>query len=480
MRQRGSGRAWRAGVGGAALLAAAAASAAAQQAPADDAGGRRGGGGRGDVTGPSGWVNPLKLRYVSRSLAICDQGAFFVGGVPKVTPYAASATAEGPPQQFIIGQSYVQFMIPERRRRWPIVMVHGSSHTGAALDATPDGREGWFPYAVRHGLATFVMDQPGRGRSGFDQSVLHEARVTGNTSLIPTIPRITDNGAWTSWFGHLLPAGSNVLTGRMIRHGDPGDPDPAEDPANPTPAHGSYLPAYPIPPVPYSIDPKIQARIGAIGAAPNPANNDFLALQYYKQLVPNGENTLPGSICESCVPREIAPSNTWSPLAMADLLEGLGGAIVSPHSQSSTQVFHLIRVLKERGKLHLVKGIIIPEGAGTDFAGTGTIGSDFDHIPFLLLNGDYRPTATRVLNRSAVAAMNASPTRSVGPALVIDIEGPRLGGRLNGTTHMMMLGTNNLQIFDLFLAWAGENIDNPYVRGRSCGADRPDRYGYGK
>ena len=42
-------------------------------------------------------------------------------------------------------------------------MVHGSTHTGAALDATPDGREGWFPYAVRNGLATFVVDQPGRG-----------------------------------------------------------------------------------------------------------------------------------------------------------------------------------------------------------------------------------------------------------------------------------------------------------------------------
>jgi hypothetical protein len=467
---------WHAGVGGAALLAALATSAPAQGSTDD------GGTGRGrdrDVTGPSGWVNPLKARYVGRSLALCDQGAFFVGGVPKVTNFAASATTAGAPQQITIGQSYVQFMIPERRRRWPIIMIHGSTHTGAALDATPDGREGWFPYAVRHGLATFVMDQPGRGRSGFDQSVFHEARATGNLSLVPTIARITDNGAWTTWFGHLLPAGSNILDGRMIPHGAPGDPDPAEDFANPSPAHGSYGPRYPIPPVPYSTDPNIAAREGAIGPAPNGANNDYLALQYYKQLVPNGENTLPGSVCEACVPRELAPSNTWSPLAMADLVEGLGGAIVSPHSQSAPQVLHMVRVLKERGKLDLVKGIIIPEGA-TDLANTGLVGSDFDRIPFLILNGDYRPLATRRGNYAAVAAMNASPTRAVGPAIALDIEDPRFGGRLNGTTHMMMLGTTNLAVFDFFLDWAEENIDNPYVRGRSCGAERPGGHGRGK
>ena len=433
-------------------------------APAQQGAARAGG-----VTGPSGWVNPLRRRYVGESFAVCDQGAFFVGGVPKVTSYAASATAAGPPQQIIIGQSYVQFQIPERRRQWPLVMIHGSTHTGAALDATPDGREGWYPYAVRHGLATFVMDQPGRGRSGFDQSVLHEARATGNLSLVPTISRITDNGAWTSWFGHLLPDGSNILNGRMIRHGDPGDPHPPEDRANPSPAHGNYRPRYPIPPVRFSTDPNLAARTGAIGEAPNAENNDYLALQYYKQLVPNGEATLPGSICESCVPREIAPSNTWSPLAMADLLEGLGGAIVSPHSQSGPQVLHMVRILKERGKLDLVKGIILPEGA-TSLENTGLVGSDFDRIPFLVFNGDYRPTATREGNRAAVAAMNASPTRSVGPALALDVEDfARFGGRLNGTTHMMMLGTNNLEVFDFFLDWAGANIDNPYVRGRSCG-----------
>jgi hypothetical protein len=414
---------------------------------------------QGSARGASGWVNPLANRYVSGPpISVCDQGSFFVGGVPKVTNYGSSAIVVGQPEQLIIGQMYVQFQIPAVRQGWPLVMVHGSGYSGAALDATPDGREGWLAYAVRNNVATFVVDQPGRGRSGFDRSIFHEARVTGNLSLIPTLGGGTSNNIWTSWFGHLTPAGSNIVTGTMIRHGDPGDPDPAENPLVPSPAHGNYFPLYPIPPAPNSIDPLIAARAGALGAAPNPANNNYLALQSYKQLVPNTEVTLPGSTCATCTPTTVAPSNTWSPLALADLLEGLGGAIVSPHSQASAQGLHLVRVLKQRGKLHLLKGLLIPEG-GTDLAAAGLIPSDFDNLPLLIVNGDYRALAIRQGNWAAVAAINASPTRAVSPAVVMDVDAPGFhGGSFLGTTHMNMLGTNNLEVFDLMLNWAKENI----------------------
>lgn len=249
------------------------------------------------TTGAVAWQSPLENRYIGKSYKVCDQGGFFVGGVPKVTNFASSATVEGPPEQIIIGQAYVQFQIPEKRKKWPLIMVHGSGYSGSALDATPDGREGWYSYAVRNGLATFIVDQPGRGRSGFDRSVFHEARITGNLGLIPTLGGGSSNNIWTSWFGHLIPPGSNIVNGTMIRHGDPGDPDPAENPAMPGQAHGNYPPAYPIPPVKNSIDEKIAARVGAIGPAPNPANNNYLALESYKYLVPNTEATLPTGTC---------------------------------------------------------------------------------------------------------------------------------------------------------------------------------------
>ena len=428
------------------------------------------------VTGPSGWVNPLKNRYLSgEPLSVCDQGSFFVGGVPKVTNYGASATAAGVPEQLIIGQMYVQFQIPTVRRGWPLVMVHGSGYSGAALDATPDGREGWLAYSVRNNIATFVVDQPGRGRSGFDRSIFHEARVTNNTSLIPTLGGGTSNSVWTSWFGHLIPAGSNILNGTLIRHGDPGDPDPAENPLVPSPAHGNYFPRYPIPPVPNSIDPKIAAREGAIGPTPLAANNAYLALQSFKQLVPNTEVTLPTSFCAACVPTTVASSNTWSPWALADLLEGLGGAVVSPHSQAAAQAMHLVRVLRERGKLHLLKGLLIPEG-GTDLVAAGLVPADFDGVPLLVVNGDYRASAIRQGNWAAVAAINARRAAGLGTAKaeVMDVDAAGFAAGFDGTTHMNMLGTNNLEVFDLMLEWANENISSQ-PKSTSCKAGKKSK-----
>ena len=46
-------------------------------------------------------------------------------------------------------------------------MVHGGSMSGTNFTGTPDGREGWAQYFVRRGYAVYVVDQPGRARSGF-------------------------------------------------------------------------------------------------------------------------------------------------------------------------------------------------------------------------------------------------------------------------------------------------------------------------
>ena len=74
------------------------------------------------------------------------------------------------PHQLIIGPMYVQFQIPKKHRQWPLIMVHGGGFTGSCVESTPQGTEGWDTYAVRNNLATFVVDQAGRGRSGFEIS----------------------------------------------------------------------------------------------------------------------------------------------------------------------------------------------------------------------------------------------------------------------------------------------------------------------
>ncbi len=399
-------------------------------------------------------------KFLAKPSMIEDQGSFFIGGVTKVTNYATVPAANNPnqaatPNQITIGQMYVQFQIPVRKKpKMPaVIMVHGSTHTAACLESTPDGREGWFPYFVRRGISTYLVDQAGRGRSGFDESVIHEAAamirngdVQNGTALIPSFGRITDNGAWTAWFGHLIPAGSTILTGTLIQHGDPGDP-PDDDAL-----HGdNYRPAYPI----GTVDPSIVSRTGAMAQAPAGPNN-YYALDYYKQLVPNAEVTLPGSTCASCDPTAIAPANTWTPLDLAMLVEKLGGAVVATHSQSGIMGHHMVRILKERGHLDMLKGLITIEGS-CSLPNSGLKAEDFDHIPYLALKGDY--TATSEVCTTTVNTINARRAAGNGTAKADYIKLDELGNPVfNGTTHMMMLGTNNLEVADVILNWVDQNI----------------------
>ena len=397
-----------------------------------------------------------RKKFLKKPLVIEDQGSFFIGGVPKVTTYAQVPAPNQPPatpQQITIGQMYVQFQIPASKKANmpPVIMVHGSTHTAACLESTPDGREGWAPYFVRNGLSTYVVDQAGRGRSGFDQSVIHEAAamirngdVANGASKLPSFGRITDNGAWQAWFGHLVPADSTILTGTLIRHGDPGDP-PTDT------SHGKeYFPAYPL-----TTDPHIVSREGAIAAAPAGPNN-YYALDYYKQLVPNAEVTLPGSTCATCEPNEISPANTWTPKDLADLVEKLGGAVVATHSQSGIMGHHMVRILKERGRLGLLKGLITIEGS-CSLPNSGLKAEDFDNIPYMALKGDY--TASSEVCDTTVNAIKARRATGQGTAKVDYIKLDELNNPIfNGTTHMMMLGTNNLEVADVILNWAGKNI----------------------
>jgi hypothetical protein len=400
-------------------------------------------------------------RFLTKPLVIEDQGSFFVGGVPKVTNYATVPAANQlpSPNQIMIGQMYVEFEIPVNKKRNapPVIMVHGSSHTAVCLESTPDGREGWYPYFVRKGISTYLVDQAGRGRSGFDESVIHEAEamfksgdVQGGTKLMPAFGRIADDVAWTNWFGQLTPQGSTILTGTLVRHGDPGDTAHSEN----------YFPAFPI----STIDPDVVSRSGAVGNVPKGPDN-YLALEYYKQLVPNAEVTLPGSTCATCDPTMISPANTWTPQDLALLVEKLGGAIVATHSQSGIMGHHMVRILKERGHLGMLKGLITIEGS-CSLSNSGLKAEDFDNIPYLALKGDYTPTSEVCQN--TVDAINARRTAGHGIAKADYIKLGELGNPIfKGTTHMMMLGTNNLEVSDVILNWVDANIPPRSKNGKN-------------
>src|SRR4051812_47351388 len=65
-------------------------------------------------------------------LELMDEGSFFVGGQPATSSHPGTpAVGAAQPGQITVRQMYVQYRIPKTVSGPPIVMVHGSGHTGA-------------------------------------------------------------------------------------------------------------------------------------------------------------------------------------------------------------------------------------------------------------------------------------------------------------------------------------------------------------
>jgi pimeloyl-ACP methyl ester carboxylesterase len=103
-------------------------------------------------------VMAIGAAVADEPLVLARDGFMYVGG--------KTMTVQG--REFVYGQMYVELRIPAKQTHpYPIVMVHGGTMSGTNFTGTPDGREGWAQYFVRQGYAVYVVDQPGRGRSGF-------------------------------------------------------------------------------------------------------------------------------------------------------------------------------------------------------------------------------------------------------------------------------------------------------------------------
>ena len=119
----------------------------------------------------------------NRPLEIADQGAFSIPG----------RYVEIDKQTIMIGQMFVQYQIPKNKTRpYPVVMIHGGGQTGSNFLSTPDGRRGWADDFVANGYAVYVVDQSGRGRSGFFGDVYGKTRKpsVGNVEQRFTAPKL--------------------------------------------------------------------------------------------------------------------------------------------------------------------------------------------------------------------------------------------------------------------------------------------------
>ena len=116
----------------------------------------------------------------------------------------------------------------------------------------------------------------------------------------------------------------------------------------------------------------------------------------------------------------------------------------------------MARILKERGHLDMFKALITVEGS-CSFPNAGLQPEDFDNIPYLALKGDY--AAASAPCQTTVDAINARRKAGQGMAKAEYIKLDELPGPVyKGTTHMMMLDANNLDIAELMLKWVAANV----------------------
>ena len=110
-------------------------------------------------------------------------GSFLIQGT---THFVDAATSTNQPGLSMINQMYVQFQKPlaQNGHHVPIVFVHGGGLSSKSWQTTPDGRMGWDEYFVRQGFDTYMIDQVGRARSGFDGTAYNKVR-TGELTCHP-------------------------------------------------------------------------------------------------------------------------------------------------------------------------------------------------------------------------------------------------------------------------------------------------------
>ena len=85
---------------------------------------------------------------------------------------ASSTSAASPPSSMAAPTWPARCTSTSASRRSRRIRIRSSWCTaapasGTNFTGTPDGREGWAQYFVRQGYAVYVVDQPGRGRSGY-------------------------------------------------------------------------------------------------------------------------------------------------------------------------------------------------------------------------------------------------------------------------------------------------------------------------
>jgi pimeloyl-ACP methyl ester carboxylesterase len=343
------------------------------------------------AAGPSSAQSFKSLQTQAQPLSLKARGSFYVGG--RSIEQTAAEILLGPDDSVTVDQMYVEYMVPTGGTKLPIVLIHGATLSGKSYDTTPDGRMGWFEYFVRKSHPTYVIDQVGRARSGFNQAALNRRLAGASTpaqTVAPTAP-----GAPAAMGSGAFRLGDRIGVWKNFRFG---------------PRFGETF-------------PNEQFPVEAVA-------------ELSKQAVPDLASQVP------------QPNPTLK--ALSDLAIDLNGAVLISHSQSGPFPMDaaLINPTGVRGIVSLEPGTCRANYTDEQIA-------KLAKVPSLVMFGDNLPVETGLggitwQNRLDGCRAYAARIKAAGGQVDI-VHTPELG--IAGNSHTLMQDKNNLQIADIILKW---------------------------
>lgn len=96
------------------------------------------------------------------------QGSFMAGGATATAPgtYDGGNPADFSGQTLHGDHAYVFYQKPVRAHAYGMVFLHGYGQSSKTWETTPDGRDGFQNIFLERGYATYLVDQPRRGKAG--------------------------------------------------------------------------------------------------------------------------------------------------------------------------------------------------------------------------------------------------------------------------------------------------------------------------
>ena len=135
-------------------------------------------------------------------VTIEDQGSFMAGG----RTVTAAGTYDGAQPTDFAGHTlhgdhaYVFWQKPVKAKKYGMVFLHGYGQSAKTWETTPDGRDGFQNIFLLRGYATYLVDEPRRGKAGrstvpANLTAQPDDQLWFNTFRIGEWPNYYDNAA---------------------------------------------------------------------------------------------------------------------------------------------------------------------------------------------------------------------------------------------------------------------------------------------